>query len=258
MSWILDNYNERGYLRTCKEATENDDAFSTFRGNPFFGLIVENSPLKSGLEYYDCIQKKYQWLLSHMSKFVLSDKVGSPKTYTIGNNIISPSTMRYIKTLGDLVNFFGPLNGKIIAEIGPGYGGLCKIIHDVYEPSLYCLYDQTEPLMLQQKFLNQFDVQPMLMPTTLGTPEKYFDLCIAMYSWSELTHEHQVEYMERVMKKSKNLYIMLNYDMKFSYNIIKDNFPAECISDYNLFYDDNNSQYYPHNRFIIIKNQSCY
>lgn len=256
MSWILDNYNEQGYLKTCKAASENDDAFSDFRNNTFFGLIVENSPLKSGREYYDCIQKKYPWLISLMDNFISSDKYGNPKTYKIGDWVISPSTMRYIKTLGDLVKAFGHpyLDNKRIAEIGPGYGGLCKIIHDVYEPSVYCLYDQTEPLLLQQRFLREFGVQPRLMPTKLGTPKIEFDLCIAMYSWSELTHDHQIEYMNNVMKKSKNLYIMLNYDMEFSYNLIKESFPEENITDYNLFYDDNNMEYYPHNRFIIIKN----
>lgn len=255
MSWVLDNYNEQGYLTTCKESAENDDTYATFRKNPFFGLIVENSPLKSGLEYYQCILKQFPWLMEYMEEFIQSDRFGSPKRHQIGDWTVSPSTMRYIKTLGDLVKAFGHpyLDNKRIAEIGPGYGGLCKVIHDIYEPSLYCLYDQAEPLQLQLRFLKEFGVQPMLMPTVLGTPEMDFDLCIAMYSWSELTHPHQVEYMEKVMKRSKNLYIMLNYDMDFSYNLIKESFPAECISDYNLFYDDANMEYYPHNRFIIVK-----
>lgn len=253
MSWVLDNYNEQGYLRTCKEAVDDDEVFAKFRRTPFFGLIVENSPLKSGLEYYDCIRMKFPWLLAHMDKFIDSDEVGSPRRFAIWDWVISPSTMRYIKTLGDLTKFFGTFDGKKIAEIGPGYGGLCKIVHDIFFPYCYSLYDQSEPLRLQRKFLNKFGVEPMLMSTIFENPEMDFDLCIAMYSWSELTHEHQIEYMEKVMKKSKNLYIMLNYDMEFSYDLIKKSFPAECISDYNLFYDDANMEYYPHNRFIIVK-----
>lgn len=255
MSWIIDDFNEKGYLTTCKEAATNDGAFSTFRNNRFFNLIVENSPLKSGLEYYDCIQKKFPWLLRHMDEFIRSDKFGSPKKYAIGNWMVSPSTMRYIKTLGDLVEFFGhPMLDRMrITEIGPGYGGLCKIIHDIYEPSVYCLYDQPEPQRLQLRFLKEFGISAMKMPPVSESEGMDFDLCIAMYSWSELTHEHQIEYMNKVMKRSKNLYIMLNYDMDFSYNLIKESFPAECISDYNLFYDDANTEYYPHNRFIIVK-----
>lgn len=252
MSWIIDARNEQGYLMTCKDAAYNENSFSTFRSNPFFGLIVENSPLKSGLEYFNCIQKEYPWLLSYMGKFVESDRLGSPKTYPIGSWDISPSTMRYIKTLGDLKKFFGSLDGKRIAEIGPGYGGLCKIIHDVYQPSEYVLYDQVWPVALQRRFLEEFSVFPR--GYSFNDDNGEFDLTIAMYSWSELSHEHQIEYMNNVMKKSKNLYIMLNYDMDFSYNLIKESFPAENIKDYNLFYDDNNMEYYPHNRFIIIKN----
>lgn len=252
MSWIIDNHNENGYLNTCKEAAYNDVAFGMFRNNPFFGLIVENSPLKSGLEYYECIKKEYPWLLRHMDEFVKSDKFGSPKTYPIGGVNISPSTMRYIKTLGDLSNFFGSLDGMKIAEIGPGYGGLCKIIHDVYQPQEYVLYDQVWPAALQRRFLEEFGISPRAY--SFNDDNGKFDLTIAMYSWSELTHDHQIEYMNNVMKKSKNLYIMLNYDMEFSYNLIRESFPAENIKDYNLFYDDNNMEYYPHNRFIIIKN----
>lgn len=252
MSWVLDNYNENGYLMTCKQAVEDENAFATFRDNPFFGLIVENSPLKSGLEYHDCIKKQYPWLIDYMDIFARSDRFGSPKKYDIGGVKISPSTMRYIKTLGDLVKFWGPLNGKRIAEIGAGYGGLCKIINDVYCPKEYILYDQVWPLALQKRFLEEFGVSSR--GYSFNDDNGVFDLTIAMYSWSELTHDHQIEYMNNVMKKSKNLYIMLNYDMDFSYNLIKENFPAESIQDYNLFYDDNNMEYYPHNRFIIIKN----
>jgi hypothetical protein len=250
MAWIIGDYNEQGYLTTCREAAESDSHFETFRNNRFFGLIVENSPLKSGIEYYDCIQKQFPWLLGYMDRFIQSDKFGSPKKYKIGDWMISPSTMRYIKTLGDLAHFFGGLDGKNIAEIGPGYGGLCKIIHDAYRPAGYYLYDQSDPILLQKRFLKEFDVSPI---TGLIDTGEVFDLCIAMYSWSELTHDHQVKYMEHVMKKSKNLYIMLNYDMEFSYNLIKESFPSESIRDYNLFYDDNNREYYPHNRFIIVK-----
>lgn len=253
MNWVLDKHNEDGFLKTCQDASENDEAFSKFRDNPYFGLIVENSPLKSGLEYYECIKNEYRWLLRYMDKFITSDEYGSPKTYRIGDWVLSPSTMRYIKTLGDLYKFFGDLDDFNIAEIGAGYGGLCKVINDVFSPNEYVLFDQPSVSSLQCKFLNKFDVYPIPAPHTDYINTK-IDLLIAMYSWSELTHELQIEYMNNVMKRSKNLYIMLNYDMEFSYNLIKDNFPAENISDHNLFYDDNNKEYYPHNRFIIIKN----
>lgn len=248
--WRLDTGNESSYLKVCNEAANNDHIFNTFRRSQPFRLIVENSPLKSGQEYSELIRQKFPWLLAYMDKFLLSDKIGDPQLYTIDGVDISPSTLRYIKTLGDLHHFFGSIDGMRITEIGGGYGGLCKIIHDVYKPASYSIFDLREVLKLQEKFLSKYNVSPELYPSPVYNES---DLVIAMYSWSELSSDLQVEYLDQVIKNAKNCYIMLNYDMEFSYNLLKGAFKECDIKDYNLFYDDNNTEYAPYNRFIIIK-----
>lgn len=253
MSWLLDSRNESNYLAVCRTAVYDDEVFSMFRRSDPFSLIVENSPLKSGLEYYECIKAKYPWLLEHMGEFVSSDKHGGPHQYAIGDHLISPSTMRYIKTLGDLDNFFRPISEKNIVEIGGGYGGLCKIIHDVCLPDSYTIYDLPEVCQLQRKFLSKFDVN-INIRTEIEEPAAPIDLLIAMYSWSELTLDVQKEYLDKVISKAKECYIMLNYQMEDSYRMLREAFPNADIQNYNLFYDDNNTEYVPYNRFIIIKN----
>lgn len=248
--WRLDSGNEASYLKVCNDAAKDDSVFNTFRRSQPFRLIVENSPLKSGQEYSALIRQKFPWLLSYMDKFMLSDKIGDPQLYKIDGVDISPSTLRYIKTLGDLRHFFGPLNDMRITEIGGGYGGLCKIIHDVYKPEVYRIFDLPAVTVLQSKFLHQFGLHGIYHT---APAEVDSDLVIAMYSWSELDNDLQREYLAKVISRSKNCYIMINYDMEFSYNLLKGVFKECDIKDYNLFYDDNNTEYAPYNRFIIIK-----
>jgi len=252
IKWKLDKKNTADYLALCRRAVEDDKVFANFRHLPPMDMIVENSPFKSGVEYYECIETQFPDLFAHFREFMKSDRIGSPYKHQIGPYEISPTTLRYIKTIGDLHNFFGPLEGQDIVEIGGGYGGLCKIIQDVYDVKSYTIYDLPEAIELQRKFLHKFGIRPKFLDKPV--PPGNIDLLIAMYSWSELSHDLQNEYLTDVISRSKNCYIMLNYDMDYSYQLLKDAFPNAEITDHNLFYDDANTEYAPYNRFVIIKN----
>lgn len=252
INWKLDKKNTDDYLDLCRRAVEDDEVFANFRRMSPMNMIVENSPLRSGREYFGCIYYQFEWLMEYFDKFKTSDTIGNPEKFIYPVGEMSPTTLRYIKTIGDLHKFFGSLDGKNIIEIGGGYGGLCKIINDVYRPESYRIYDLFEAQALQFKFLDKFDV-PCIYSVLPDAPEE-IDLLIAMYSWSELSHDLQNEYLTNVISKAKNCYIMLNYDMNYSYQLLKDVFPNAEITDYNLFYDDNNTEYAPYNRFVIIKN----
>jgi hypothetical protein len=254
VNWKLDKKNTADYLDLCQRAVEDDTVFANFRRVSPMNMIVENSPEKSGGEYLEVIDFKFGWLMPYMDKFKTSDTIGNPETFANCYGRISPTTLRYIKTLGDLQRFFGPLDGMRIAEIGGGYGGLCKIIHDVYKPKEYIIYDLPEVKALQSKFLNFFGFMNVNLFHRHDKVAPFIDLLIAMYSWSELSHDLQKEYLANVIRKAKNCYIMLNYDMKYSYRLLKDAFPNAEITDHNLFYDNNNTEYAPYNRFVIIKN----
>lgn len=254
MNWKLDQKNTEDYIALCEKAAlpEDDIAFDTFRSAHPMTLIVENSPEKSGREYYDHINMYAPHYLKGLEKFQSSDLIGSPRCYEYDDYIVSPTTLRYIKTLVDLETHFGSLNDFTIAEIGGGYGGLCKIIHDAWKPKKYLLFDIPEANALQKKFLSHFEIEPQIGDLKKNLPK--IDLLIAMYSWSELSDELQMVYLEKLIKKAKYSYIMLNYDMEASYNRLKDALPNAEITDHNIFYDDNNTEYAPYNRFIIIKN----
>lgn len=250
VGWKLDENNTDKYLDLCRRAVEDEKVFAQFRNMDPMTMIVENSPVKSGLDYYNYLKGLEEINLTHKEVFTIpSDLYGNPALYRFDNLVVSPSTLRYIKTVEDLKKHFGHLSGMAIAEIGAGYGGLCKIIHDVYKPADYFLFDLPEPLSLQKKFLSRFDITPV----TDEYPEQ-IDLLIAMYSWSELSEELQVDYLNRVIKKSKYCYIMLNYDMERSYQLLKDAFPDADIKDCHILGDESITDYAPYDRYIIIKN----
>lgn len=250
-NWKLDDNNHTKYLDLCRRAVEDDKVFAQFRNLDPMTMIVENSPVKSGLDYAVYLGKTgiIKDGVFDNTDFFKSDKLGNPALYDLGNIICSPTTMRYIKTLYDLIQHFGHLSRLSIAEIGAGYGGLCKVIHDLFKPSGYYLFDLPEPLALQKKFLSKFGITPVANEY----PEQ-IDLLIAMYSWSELSDELQDEYLYKVISKAKNCYIMLNYDIEGSYNRLRKAFPNADIKDYHILGDDSNKDYAPYDRYIIVKN----
>lgn len=251
VGWKLDQNNTDKYLDLCRRAVEDDKVFAQFRNMDPMTMIVENSPEKSGREYFNYVRNNTKLSLETIKQieiFIKSDRIGNPAIYNLGGVVCSPSTMRYIKTFLDLYAHFGSLSGLSIAEIGAGYGGLCKIIHDVSAPSDYYLFDLPEPLALQKKFLSKFDITPIT-----NEYAEQIDLLIAMYSWSELSDKLQDEYLAKVISKAKNCYIMLNYDIEGSYNKLREAFPTADITDYHILGDESNTDYAPYDRFIIIK-----
>lgn len=250
-TWKLDEKNTSAYLDLCRRAVEDESIFAQFRNMDPMTMIVENSPVKSGLDYYNYLHERNEVFraLAPETELFSADSIGNPALYKIGDRICSPSTMRYVKTLFDILKHFDIVMGMTIGEIGAGYGGLCKIIHDVCVPADYHIFDLPEPLALQKKFLSKFGITPV----TDEYPEK-IDLLIAMYSWSELSEELQIDYLNNVIKKAKNCYIMLNYDMDRSYQLIKDTFPHADIKDFHIFGDESMTDYAPYDRYIIIKN----
>lgn len=248
-TWKLDEKNTSAYLDLCRRAVEDESIFAQFRNIDPMTMIVENSPARSGSDYYNYLRRSEEIKLTNKEIYIFpSDKFGNPALYRFDNLVCSPSTLRYIKTVEDLKQHFGHLSGLAIAEIGAGYGGLCKIIHDVYAPSDYYLFDLPESLALQKKFLSKFGVTPV----TDEHPEQ-IDLLIAMYSWSELSEDLQINYLNNVIKKAKNCYIMLNYDIERSYQLLKDAFPNADIKEYHIFGDESMTDYAPYDRYIIIK-----
>jgi hypothetical protein len=138
--------------------------------------------------------------MAKLPEFKTNDSIGNPNTSTYpACGTISPTTLRYIKVVSDLSKI---LKDKIkIIEIGGGYGGQCKIIHDYCKPSKYTMIDLAEPAKLQEKYLKNFGIK-----VNSNIAVKY-DLCISNFAFSECYRDIQEKYIENILLKSKKGYI---------------------------------------------------
>ena len=131
--------DENNFKNICKSACDDDNIFNNFESNHLFTQILEHTTYEQGLGYINEIENLTKINTSLIEKFKTNDDQGNPKLYSYkepyGN--ISPSTLRYIKVLNDLITLFGNLDGMSIVEIGVGYGGQSKIIQDHFNIKEY-------------------------------------------------------------------------------------------------------------------------
>jgi hypothetical protein len=205
------SYNR--YLKVCKDASENEEVFKTFKSHPDYNVILEHVSHADGLKYLVEIGTEFPYLLNYMKKFATNDDIGNPRIYPckeLGMSI-SPTTLRYIKVLADLMNLFGRLDGMDIVEVGGGYGGQCKIINDMTEFSSYTLVDLPEVLILNNKYLERHGIKNVILRDVEDTSEIHYDLFISNYSFTEIEHKYQDLYAEKIIKNSDRGYITCNF-----------------------------------------------
>lgn len=200
------------YRSVCKEAATNEEFFKTFKQNPHYTVVLEHVNEYQGRGYAAEILNTNNLDLSKMDTFKQNDMYGTPTLHNFGEPFgqISPSTLRYIKTLSDLVKHFGSLDGLRIAEIGVGYGGQAKIILDYFNVKKYSLVDLPEANMLAKTYLSKWSYDNLEFMNFENLPEQEYDLVISNYALSECTIEMQDVYYDKILSKSKHGYMMMN------------------------------------------------
>ena len=204
------------YPDFCETASKYDSVFNTFRSNPKYQNILEHVSKEQGNQYLNLIKRDNPDILSLKDKFITNDVIGNPPRYTFDElGYISPTTIRYIKVLSDLIKEYGNLDNMDIVEIGCGYGGQAKIIMDMYNVNSYTLIDLPSVLSLMKKYLESYDSIDhskinYKSITELSDTEKY-DLAISNYAFTECTKSTQKEYYDKVLSKSDRGYITANF-----------------------------------------------
>ena len=216
------------YPKFCEIAAKEDVIFQDFKRNPKYQYVLEHLDLNQGLDYLAVITRSYPFILNKIEKFRENDRLGNPLTYYYGSlyGNLSPSTLRYMKVAGELVDLFGDLSNKKIIEIGGGYGGQCKIISDLTGFNSYTLIDLPECCLLAEKYLKTLNVNNTYFISSRNLPtspdrcrpkEKLYDLVISNYAFSEITSDEQIEYIDKIINKSKSGYITCNFTSDFFY-----------------------------------------
>jgi len=210
--WCADNDIEEKYLSLCVAAASNDVFFELFKSHPYYTPILEHVSFYDGFDLYNRLEKNNSSLLENYPNVWSNDSIGNPNTIMVSDRTVSPTTLRYLNVLSELMDCFGDLRGLKIVEIGGGYGGQRKIIYDVFSVEDYTIIDLPEVSMLQQRYLREFDLENK---TTFYNNKDYkqgiqYDLVISNYALSELSDSAQREYVEDILINSERGYLTCN------------------------------------------------
>ena len=217
------------YTRICELATQDNEVFKKFKSTPEYTAVLEHCTYDHGKGYLQVLLKENPQLVEgkFLTKFLENDIYSSPITYYYEEIKvkISPTTLRYIKVLSDLIRLFGyeKLNNSTIVEIGVGYGGLCKIIQDginLMGGSITCYYtiDLVPVSGLVNKYLSHFpDIYKQTRIITTKDMENGWDLpspkslVISNYAFSECSSIVRDNYINEIINKCSYGYLTINF-----------------------------------------------
>lgn len=207
------------YKALCKAAASEPDIFDIFRRFNIYTGIVETVSQSQGKECMDAIADNViiRYDMDDWTGFQQNDLYGGPITYDflVKNTYkvcLSPTTVRYVKILQDIMSLFNSDKIKCIAEIGVGYGGQARLIMSKLPIERYFLIDLPETIELVNVYLNKFSYGDkfVLCDGTQPMNIREYDLMISNYAFSELKREVQEQYMESVLLHSKAGYLIWN------------------------------------------------
>jgi putative sugar O-methyltransferase len=204
--------DENKFKTLCENANSNDLVFNGFKSNPSFTEILEHTTYEQGIGYINEIEKNTKVDLSLLTKFKNNDEQGNPKKYKFKEPYgeMSPSTIRYIKVLNDIINIFGDISNYSIVEIGVGYGGQSKIIQDQFNIKRYNFVDLPEVLNLTKKYLKKYNYKNLNFLDFTDLPDKKYDLVISNYAITECSQNIQDLYIDKIINNSSHCYITGN------------------------------------------------
>lgn len=208
------------YTTICKLASEDENCFNTFKLNPSYTAILEHTTYEQGKEYLNEI-KKYIKDNSTLSALInqsqINDIFGGAQTveYIIDDQsiMISPSTLRYLSVAVDMIKKFGSFSNKSVCEIGGGYGGQCTVMNAISGFATWHIVDLPEANLLQQKYLSTNNIKNVNV-YNLSTIDKLFekyDVVISNYAFSECKKQIQDIYMQKIISKATNGYMLMNF-----------------------------------------------
>jgi hypothetical protein len=201
----MNNFYE-DYNRYCFDAIESETIFNNFRHFTDCG-IVDSCWDTLGR---DCLLLLQELNPEVITKLITSDEICNPKkTYypEIGLKL-NATTIRYGLTAVNILKLFD-IRDMNILEIGIGYGGQCKVLHDLAKPKSYTLVDYPGVLELSKKWLGKFEIKPILRDRD---DIKYmnYDLIISNFAFSEMDKEWQAFYLEHLIDYIPRGYMVCN------------------------------------------------
>lgn len=199
------------YEDECRAAAKSGRAFRDPLVGPHMQTVVENSAPQQIEEILWPVRQMCPWMLEGRWAEVLqeNDSFGNPVTTKVaGSDMrLSPTTARYARHISQLIWLFGPMRGWHIAEIGGGYGGLCRLLMSMCQPASYTLYDIEGGLQLQQRYLEQLGANEAVAYVSRVEPARY-DLIISIAALCELQRPVIDMFGETIISRSDRGYLV--------------------------------------------------
>lgn len=202
--WLAEDIFQKRYFEAITEILNDDEKLFTFKRDHKYNSIVGMGD-DWQFPFFSLYVHKTPEIHSSMEKIAHNDLFGGLKTFLYENIHVSVNTMRYAKTAAEIFNYFGTMNGKVVSEIGIGYGGLGYVMCSAFDIKSYHLLDLPLPQALAVKYLTKLGVKNI----STEMPESSF-LTVSEFALSELSLDQINEYYHKVLKKSENLYLMIN------------------------------------------------
>lgn len=235
------------YIDFCKEASENNQIFDTFRSHKDYGVILEGGQKRIGLANLRQIKKlgAYKWFKENFTEIKKNDLYGNPIIHNFGDSIIcSSSTIQYARDLYNCILLLkkSSNNQLRICEVGGGFGGFARLAISLLKIEKYYLIDQTEPLNLAEKYLKKYPniISKVEFISSINVFKKIkesnsFDLFIASSSIAELNFQTQKFYFENCIKKSNNIFLEYNsIHLKGVEKFLREELKELLLQDFNL------------------------
>ena len=201
-----------GYDKLIGKFLNNSASRNRFRRNFHYRMILEHVNYKQGCAYLNRILELGIVDLDRIKLLAKTDFVGGPRRYYYDQiGWVSPTLLRYISVYSEIEKSIGFKNIQSVVEIGIGYGGQARVIHDLAGVSSYSFYDLPDVQKLADYFLRATSTQ--LSPRNLdihNVERGTFDLVISNYAVSELPAQVQREYLDKVITPATHCYMIMN------------------------------------------------
>ena len=224
-----------GYLRTCRRAATDDQAFSNFKRDSDYMRVLEQPLEEFGRDCFKMILRRHRSVIKTLpwQKLRANDELGDPtvfdRTDVMGKHVplenfyFSSTTIRYIYYALEIIAHYGKIcPGKKnldVIELGGGYGGQCWMLSAI-APALgltirsYFIVDLEEPCLLQERYLNALGAEGFECISSNEVERRLADvdcdLLVANYSLGEFPFDIQDFYLDVVVPRARHGFLLWN------------------------------------------------
>jgi len=199
------------YESAVDKILRNEKALKRFRRIYDYREILEHVDYKLGLKYLSKIEAMSPEKIEEYEEFKDNDIFGKPRTYKfprVGRT--SPTTLRYVAVSSEIEKIFRNQKINSISEIGAGYGGQALVLSKTIKTSSYFIFDLPSVQDLINFYLTARKVEGISFPDIHKIDRLDSDLVISNYAFSELPKKLQEVYLDKVLKRAKNGYLLMN------------------------------------------------